>query len=625
MVRPPLRWRVAGLVLSLASAACGNSLPLPPGANPGGVETPVDAGPPPPVIDLRADGNRDGLVDLEDPADDLPGWDKTHGAVFLANIDDDLHACAVTDAKGKPLSDELLPQCNDAADEVINGADDLLDLAPIRVKPWPLAPDGAAATLEISAPGAPYVRLFKKDSSGKPVVFAAGAPPFTAAELRSGVELWIEGKDIVRDSKVWDGTVDLSLTVSLREGDAAPRVLGQDFLRMRIAPVITFHQLLPAETVYVTRIDGDSGSSEFRNDLKKAIGFSDHPAALSELTVDDPWTQDFFETGYMSMPAPGRTQHVIRVNYRSANIEDRGTAFPLRAAGRLVFTKLRGKDVAGVQQYDPTTPDEMQSLNSFGNLETIPPYSFNGIEYPLGRVLRGNISSFHADARFVTLVEGQQVQPPVYVDTSWLLVGHVDETLSFVPASTSRGWALLANDPALARQMLEAEVQKGHGGVQMFVGRKLYDPNSDAELPAARSIADVLGDPDIMAQSAIAAAEVSGQLEIIKAATGLTDAEIVKVPFLHEKVQGESLAYQPGTVNGLVLDAHNFLAPQPHGPQIDGKDPFQEQLSTALAALGIQVRWGEDWDLYHRNDGEVHCATNAARAIPSTRWWETGR
>src|SRR5687768_2188658 len=47
------------------------------------------------IADLRADTNRDGVVSLDDPSDDLgeDDWNAAHGAVFLANIDDDALEC----------------------------------------------------------------------------------------------------------------------------------------------------------------------------------------------------------------------------------------------------------------------------------------------------------------------------------------------------------------------------------------------------------------------------------------------------------------------------------------------------------------------------------------------------
>ena len=49
------------------------------------------------------------------------------------------------------------------------------------------------------------------------------------------------------------------------------------------------------------------------------------------------------------------------------------------------------------------------------------------------------------------------------------------------------------------------------------------------------------------------------------------------------------------------------------------------QTKDALTPHGISISWIDDWALYHALDGEVHCGTNAARSIPSVKWWETGR
>jgi protein-arginine deiminase len=52
---------------------------------------------------------------------------------------------------------------------------------------------------------------------------------------------------------------------------------------------------------------------------------------------------------------------------------------------------------------------------------------------------------------------------------------------------------------------------------------------------------------------------------------------------------------------------------------------MKSQFEEALAAIDYEVHWVEDWDLYHRMLGEVHCGSNAKRALPSVNWWETGR
>lgn len=564
-----------------------------------------------PIVDLRADVNRNGSIDLDDPTEDAneDTWTKDHGAIFLANIDDDEKACPTN------VSDAQLAACHDAADAVVNGPKDLDDLARIKTVPWPEAPADAKATIAVAAPGASNVRLFK-NTGGTFSLYNPGVDTITAAELQQGVELAIEGKDILRDSAAWNGRVKVTLNVDAGTGPNGPLPDGSDTIEFRIAPVLFRHHLDPAATVYASKLNNSAGNAAFRADLLAATQASGVPNGMVEFTVSDQWNQDYFETAYMSMPAPGGAQKVIHVNFRSANY----TNNTLRSAGKVVYTILRGEDVAGATSYDPAHSNSMDTLNSFGNLETIPPYTKNGVTYAFGKVLRGSTPSFYPDQTFLKMITSQAVQGVLLIDTEWLLVGHVDETTSFIKAASPRGWVMLAADPALSKTMLEDQQDAGFGNVQMFVGKQW-----SGGVSAAISINNVLSDPDVMNESAFAAVEIDGQLDTIKAETGLTDIEIVKIPTLFQQASGYSVAYQPGTVNGIYLSDTDFGAPDPHGPVINGQDIFKVQMQAALQPYGVTVHWIEDWDTYHRYDGEVHCGSNTTRAIPTnTTWWESG-
>jgi protein-arginine deiminase len=602
--------RLSPLLLVLLASACSSSV------DNGGTEAPAPAPEPAKVgvvADLRADSNRDGEVRFDESDAQKTTWDAKNGAVFLANIDDDKGRC------GKTGDDVEIAKCNDASNEVVDGADDALDLARLKTKPWAEAPEGATAIVSITPDAAKgNVRLFKRTGTGATdFEVLTDDSTFTAEEIRAGIELAIEGKDIVRDKDAWDGTIDVKLTVTAGAESAS------DTVKMRVAPVMTYHHLLPAEEVFIS----DTGSPANRAtqaDLAKACKAAGTPAPTL-IEDQDPWAQDFFETAFMSMPGAAGAQHVMHVNLRSANVfEPSDTKNPLRTAGQVVFTTFRGKDTAGVQQFDRSHNQDMDSLNSFGNLETIPPYTLGDKTYPFGRVLRGKTDTFFPDKTFTKMMESQSVQPPVYIDTSWLLVGHVDETMSFVKANTPRGWALLVNDPTIAKKMLEDQVTAGKGATPMFIGKSWYDDNGKAT-PAQITISGVLADTAVMTASADAATEIAGQLTKIKAETGLTDAEIIKIPFLHTSMQGGSYAYIPGMVNGILVSDTHFVVPDPHGPVIDGVDIFRKTMTERLQPLGITVDFAEDWDEYHAALGEVHCGSNTRRKIPETKWWESGR
>ncbi len=564
-----------------------------------------------PIIDLRADNNRNGTVDLSDPTEDANehNWSQTNGAIFLANIDDDQLACPTAGQ-----TDAQLAACNDASDSVTNGPLDLEDLARLKTVPWPMAPTDASATISLSTnAGTPtnFVRIFKKSGSSF-TNFNPSSGMITAAELQAGVELAIEGKDFVRNPATWDGFVTITLNVNAGTFNGMPLPDGADSVEMRIAPVLFRHHLDEATRAYVTNINS-AASLAFRTDLADAVALAGVPDPTIEFAVNDQWTQDFFETAYMSMPAPSGGQKVIHVNFRSANY----TNSTLRAAGKVVFTVLRGVDVAGAVSYDPAHPNGMDTLNSFGNLETIPPYTYSGTSWPNGRVVRGSTPSFYPDPVFNAMVNAQGEQDMVLVDTEWLLVAHIDETISFVKAPSPRGWVLLVADPALAVSFFQQLEAGGYGNTDMFVG-KYWSGAISAQI----SVSETLDDTDVMNTSAWAATEIDGQIATLAGATGLTSAEIVSVPFLFQTQSGYAVAFQPGTVNGVYLSDGVFGPPDPHGPVIGGVDVFKDDLEDVLAGYSVDVSWIEDWDLYHRLDGEVHCGTNVTRAIPTTPWWQ---
>ncbi|MBB5800015.1 hypothetical protein [Streptomyces caelestis] len=121
-------------------------------------------------------------------------WRPGRGAVFLANVDDDSRRCRLRPGdldRIDPAVDERLAACHDAADERVNGVRDEADLAPLRVPPLAVG-DQASGRLEVPAAQRPYVRLFVRRDGA----LRALRGPLTARELRAGVELALEGRDV---------------------------------------------------------------------------------------------------------------------------------------------------------------------------------------------------------------------------------------------------------------------------------------------------------------------------------------------------------------------------------------------------------------------------------------------
>src|SRR5690606_14489996 len=83
---------------------------------------------------ILADTDRDGVLTAAD-AQGRANWTKDRGALFLANLDDDTSRCPKVGPGGVQLTDVQLASCHDAADRVVNGDDDVADLARVLVQP----------------------------------------------------------------------------------------------------------------------------------------------------------------------------------------------------------------------------------------------------------------------------------------------------------------------------------------------------------------------------------------------------------------------------------------------------------------------------------------------------------
>ncbi|MFJ4877053.1 protein-arginine deiminase family protein [Streptomyces sp. NPDC088745] len=586
----------------------------------------------PPAPDLRADVNQDGRVDLTGDTDE-PGedrWRPGRGAVFLPNLDDDARRCRATAAdldRVDPAVDERLAACHDAADERVNGERDARDLAPLRVRPMRVA-DDAAGHLGVSPAQAPYVRLFVR--RGGELIALKGE--LTARELRAGIELAVEGRDVVRDPRRWNGEVDIVLTV--RQGGAA----ASDRVRMRVAPVLVQHDLQRAESVFAAAPGPGSGivpgwigaryrPSEwkpFADSLRRAAERAGLPRDKLTFTPGtaqwwrDIWRQDTVEPGTVSMPAPGGV-HRMRMLLRAPVVWPASELGPstLSRSARLLFRELRGPDVGVVQQFTRARPANVDDLQNFaGNFESVPPYP----GHPQGRIVYGASADRAPDPSFVRMLAAQGQQAPIAVDTSWLLVGHTDETVHVVRADNARGWTLMVSDPRLATRLLREASARGGGGRLLFEGTTAEDrPTVDA----------VLGDAAFLAGNERAARHVDAQVDTLLREIGLSERELVRVPVLYawgrfdpSIPRERAVAYSPGLANGLSLSARDYAAPDPHGPMVGREDLFRTATERALRRQGVRVSWVENFKWAHLAGGEVHCATNALRDTSGgTPWW----
>lgn len=501
------------------------------------------------VPDLRVDANRDGRVDLLGGSDER--LEDSRSALFLANLDDDGRRCTpgkdlYDDArfgfdKIDPEVDRRLLACNDSQDEIVNGIRDELDLARVHAIPMFAAPEGAQVTVSGAPTGA--IRLFIRDN-GQLRAFDPHAERVPAQALRAGLELRLEGRDIVRDNS-WDGTV--RLTLRMPNGAA-------DSVRLRVAPLLLQHTLQHSQQVMISpktpmsreifaEVFKDSpeyryedyllsiqlankGYPEFRKTLDAARRSAGVEARLKELkALEDHWTQDLFEPAYSSVPGADGKPQIMRILIRNAQ--------SWRAGARVVFT-MRGPDVGVVQQLTDDLPATVhQSLNSLGNLDAVPAHTAHGVRYPNGRILLGSSETRQPDPSFAAMLAAQKAQPLLTIDTSWLLIGHVDEILQVVPAPSRRGWTLAVPDPRGAVALLRAAAANGNGSAKLFIGRA-PDP-TDIEVRVEPSIDQLLADTDLMEENERAAQHLDRVLAKLLDDLDINERQLVKLPVLFRK------------------------------------------------------------------------------------------
>lgn len=593
---------------------------------------------------ILADTNRDGRVDVTGKTDveGKAAWTEERGALFLPNIVDTNRRCSQRITSG--TTENGLAECHDASDNILRNPK---YLAPLRTVPINNLTSSATGTITASGKYAPEkVRVFHKDN-GK-WTYIDGNYEFRGDALGTGLELGIDARDVRRPNE-WDGRVHVHFNVT-DNGETA-----SDQVALRVAPILTHHHLQAPDQVFTVAGRGRPAQAQFAAFIANYTAQAGVKKPVYMFDESDIWAQDYFEPGYTSIPGPEGPVY-LRVNIRSSQ--------PGRSAGRRVFSELRSDSVGAVQHFAAGTPEAPPTIDSTGNLETIPPYSYNGKRYPAGRAVMGRHNNI--TPTMMSFLKAQEAQHPIDdLDHDWLSVGHTDEYMQFLPANNSRGWIMTADDPALGLSLLKKARADGHGKVQAM-SRKHEPYDTDACLPA-NDIDGVLGLANFDNVNQHCADRIQHNIDIIKRETGITDEEIVRVPslFYYNNIEGfdcnryaarargaggrrtaqtkniieaaeagshlhsrqeqegakpRMLALYPATINGVVYDDRRYMAPNPWGPVIGGRDILAEAVRAAYDKAGFQLTFMDDWFDHHVLNGETHCGSNVARDA-SQKWW----
>ena len=236
-------------------------------------------------------------------------------------------------------------------------------------------------------------------------------------------------------------------------------------------------------------------------------------------------------------------------------------------------------------------------IDWFGNLEVSPPVTDSaGNAFPFGRVLVGAQGERGMHPDVLAFLEAQGLQtPPVVVDTSWLVIGHIDEVVNFIPSAQPPGFKVLLPSPTTARKVLEQTTAQNKGNALCFFG-------TSEECTVEALLHNVANSEESRAIDT----KIAETQSLLCKELGITEADFVLLPALFKA--GASLI--PNPVNCLVCNGH-LIVPHPNGAMIDGEDCFIQTMRSLLAPLPLH--FVDIWDSYHVLLGEVHCGTNALR------------
>jgi protein-arginine deiminase len=499
----------------------------------------------------------------------------TKFTTLIPNIDDD-NADGIPDAMTTPLA---------------VGADD--EILQVRVAPPVKLPPGAVVRAEVAEPWTRFARAFVRASPPDgPLFIESTARPGPAEAGEKGVVIGIEAADFPGPGR--GPTIEVNVTFETGEG----RPLGKETIRCAVAPFLISSCLDPAERVQVVRT---KLTEAFVRDLEPLVASAGAGLEIVEdpsIPEHDIWIQDAVEIGTASDGA--RLMHVALHGNRGRELD---AVFAKKALGR-DFGVVRKGDFRG---------KSAQWIDWYGNLEVSPPLTVNGRPFDHGRFYAGTQGERSMHPEVIKFLEAQGAQGPVlWLDTSWLVIGHVDETVSWVPSRIGTPYRMMIPSPRLAVEILRQAEKNAPGGILNRGTAREGDKPGEFERP----VAEALGDAGLMAVQERVQRKIDAVRRTLQGELGVADADVIEIPVLFNSSDawypGRYFAETVNMVNGLLV-GDVYIVPDPRGPLVGGKDVFLEAVKDRLEPLGCRVVPLDCFYPYHRWGGEIHCGTNAAR------------
>ncbi|XP_037534623.1 protein-arginine deiminase type-2 [Nematolebias whitei] len=557
-------------------------------------------------ISLDVDADRDGIVEKNSPKKTSWKWGPNgHGAVLLVNCD-----CERIYSKKPDCEDNHISKVSDLKD---------MSLMVLRTKGPAKLPQGYKLSMHISQRDAESVRVFRSKSPGMATnilgtlfsVFITNYPLVLSHDTLSKEVPYLGGAEEINfyveglrfPDKDFDGLVTINLSLLEPISDNLPETpIFTDRVVFRVAPWIMTPNTLDPEDVFVC---STSDNYEFLKEMDNLVAESGYKLKVCHeyMNREDRWIQDEVEFGYID--SPHHSFPVVLDSPRDGALKD----FP--------YNELLGPDFGYVTR-DPQN-EEVNSLESFGNLEVSPPVTVNGKEYPLGRILIGVAFPTTTTGRNMTKVIqdflwAQKVQEPIALFSDWLCVGHVDEFMTFVPASDKKGFRLLLASPDAGYKLFRGLQKDGHGEAKQFEGLKDQKPVT---------VNEILSDENLQAENNYVQSCIDWNRDVLKRELGLDDDDVIDLPILFKMNKDDgygAVAYYPDMVNMIVL-GKNLGIPKPFGPRVNGCCALEAEMRSLMEGLGLKCTFIDDFASYHQLLGEVHCGSNVRRKPFDFKWW----
>ena len=531
-------------------------------------------------IQIVSDVNRDGKVEFDSDNHGKNIWTPTRGAIFFNNNDSDQNS-------KEP----------DHADTVVNGNEDLKDLAVLKVKQVPDLPENTQVSVSVDDASLSRVHLFLEvgDNEYKLVNLMADGNIDPARLRQADLELRIEANSYA--DGIWSGKTEVKIFVNTPNGKT-----HFDSVQLKVAPFILLSNLNKGNTLYVRECPGRNEA--FLQHLGELV-----TKAGAELVIvpggepyrqSNIWLQDTMEIGYSEMP--GQKMNVVLKANRNRSLDE-------YAKNQLLGPDFDWIQVGTYREGYGGGRGRNRWLDWYGNLEVTPPLP----GYPFGRIYHGYNPEGPKEAslnpEIVGMLEAQKVQSPaIRLDTGWLFIKHADEIISFVPRSDpEHPYKVLVVDTEAMIALLEKWMSDGYGELSML---DLYSEKvTVSSLLKNKILMDV--------NKTLQIDRIEPNIDLLKQELGLREEDFIRVPSFFDKY---GVAFIPNMVNSTVLNGHIFIV-SPKGPVIDGKDQLEEEMRKLLSGLALTPHF-LDARTYHQGGGEVHCATNVRREGFSTAWWE---